>query len=157
MPLKSTSNGWPAGQNGGEKRARASGTACNGRPAGRISQASSRVRAGPRYFFSLKPNQNDVVLVGFQRKKIKEKGWSSRWASNGYFQPSIADSRGSRCPTATWAINIFFSFFLFVEVVYICLNCVYFSYLSQKNFIPLSQKLCVFSEYFAQEIASKIL
>jgi len=85
------------------------------------------VRAGPRYFFSLKPNQNDVVLVGFQQKKIKEKGWSSRWASNGYFQPfSFADSPGSRWATATWAIN-FFSFFLFVEVVYICVNYVNFS------------------------------
>ena len=86
-----------------------------GRPATAVPRAKSR---GPArvcelarilFFAEAQPKRRRFGWASAEKKK--EKGWSSRWASNGYFQPfSFADSPGSRCPTATWAIN-FFSFF----------------------------------------------
>ena len=82
-----------------------------GRPATAAPRAKCRGPARGRelarvfFFAEAQPKRR---RFGWVSAKKKEKGWSSRWASNGYFQPSIALSLGSRCPTATWAINFFF-------------------------------------------------
>ena len=114
---KSISNGWPAGQNGGERGRRASGPACSGSPAGHVSQASSRARAGPLIFFGNLSPQNDVVLG--ERFCFFFLGWF--WAGGGGKASKWADffiffwaGKWERA-VGLFPLNVFF-FFVFMFI-----------------------------------------
>jgi len=107
---KSMYNRWPVGQICGERGTRASGEACTGRPVAHGSQASSRSRAGPQFFFSTVPKQNDIVLLFLVSAKKKEKGEEICWAPNGFLhrEPSFNSAVAQRL---VWASIFFFKLY----------------------------------------------
>jgi len=107
-------NGWPAGQNGGEKGARASGTACNGSPAGQISRASSRPRAGLRFFFfaEVQPKRRRFGWVSAEKKKEKWEEWTG--GGGKATGPVFFGLESGKEPLGSFPWMFFFSFFLYL-------------------------------------------